>query len=457
MKYLGTFLVIVGWTAPLAAQEAPPPVWSSTKQLVSERTGAIDSLCDEVAAELNEFRASPEFEAHSRLWADYLKSSMALQAAVAAGKDIDEQKPLRAAVGVSKKSLQEAVDDSRPLGRVNRLLSKCNKLVEAPNPARAALNDSARILREAKLTNDRVADLKQEREKLARRIADARRIVAAQKDPAVRAKNERIVAQAEKQLSDMDQSLMQLEALAATNRNRLQAIGGNDEAATRLTKEFADSLNIWNDAQLRLKDALAAMRQFAEIGPARTLDLTGTVRIRRADGRVLDAATDTPLMLGDVVETGAMSRITLVFEDGSRIVLRENSRFEVALPGASNAVGALNFKQGVQRYVNAFNDGGLRQVVRKVDSNDLERRYRIIRTPVCASAVRGCDMLVFTGDKELRVCIGEGEFILCHRKGEIVPGGHEITVAAGTLETTIRPLVPEAYKKLLRENFPDIE
>lgn len=457
MNYLGAFLVIVGWSAPLAAQEAPPLAWSSTKQLVAERTGAIDSLCDEITAELNKFRASPEFEAHSRLWADYLKSSLALQAAAAAGKDIDEQMPLRAAVTASKKSLQEAVDDSRLLGSVNRLLSECNKLVEAPNPARAALGDSARILREAKLTNDRVADLKQEREKLSRRIADARRIVAAQKDPAVRAKNERIVAQAEKQLSDMDQSLMQLEALAATNRNRLQAMGGNDEAAARLTKEFAEARNTWNDAQLRLKDALAAMRQFAEIGPARSLDFTGTVRIRRGDGHVLDAATDTPLLPGDVVETGAMSRMTLVFEDGSRVLLRENSSFEMALPGASNAAGALDFKQGVQRYVNAFNDGGVRQVVRKVESSALERRYRMIRTPVCASAVRGCDMLVFTGDKELRVCIGEGEFILCHRKGEVVLGGHEITVAAGTLETTIRPLAPEAYETLLRENFPDIE
>lgn len=443
-KFLASIAFVV-WTmvVPLATQETKPRDWKSTRDLLDMRTGEISSWSTEVNQALDAFRASPDFEKHAGLWADYLRATNALQAAVDAGTEVDKQAALRKTVGDSKTALEQASADSPLLKQVHLLLSQGKKLVEVQDPARAALGEAARILREAKVTTDRISDLKSERDKLAERIATAERVVAVQQDPAAKGKNLQIIAQAKKQLSEMDKSLVTLESLAATNRDRLQAIAGDAEAAARLAKEVEVARGRWNDAQLRLNDNLNAIRQFLEVRAPGVAELRGNVKIRRLDGTVVDAKYEMKLLPGETIHAEKNSQAVLRLDDGSKIMVRAESSYEVEPSKKSNDLETLVFKSGVLRYVNAFKHAATRR--------------HAVRTSTCASAVKGCDMLVFTSDEQLRVCLIEGEFILCHRNGEVVPAGNEITVTAGTLETVIRPLTPEAYRKLLIENFPDVD
>lgn len=185
---------------------------------------------------------------------------------------------------------------------------------------------------------------------------------------------------------------------------------------------------------LALALALAAPRAAAAPPAARLAYASGDVTIQSKDGGRL-GKTGAVLADGDAVATGEGASAIVEIADGSRLKLRESSRFVLTLPKPSSPVTDV-----------LLSFGG---VFAKVTKRRLGEEFHV-RTETAVAAVRGTEFFTAFGreskggkTQDLWVCVNEGVVDVktaASRRGLGVPAGKGVLIKAG-LDVT----APQAY------------
>ncbi|HWP95022.1 MAG TPA: FecR family protein [Gammaproteobacteria bacterium] len=149
---------------------------------------------------------------------------------------------------------------------------------------------------------------------------------------------------------------------------------------------------------------LASPGVTAENGAGIVTLLTGRATAARADGTIRPLAKDQPVFAGEVLATGPSSYLNIRFNDGGRVLLRPNSRFEIEEFSYRGPVQAATPVPGAPAQPVAGNaffrllKGGFRAVTGLVGRENKEA-YRV-NTPVATIGIRGTDF-------EGRLCTGD--------------------------------------------------
>ena len=177
---------------------------------------------------------------------------------------------------------------------------------------------------------------------------------------------------------------------------------------------------------------------------ARIVHVAGDVTIGSNTGGRL-AKKGAVLAADDSVTTAAGAVAVIELPDGSRLKLRESSRFAVTLPGANSTVTEVFLSFG--------------SVFAKVTKRLAGQHFRM-RTPSAVAAVRGTEFFTAYGrangkSRDLWVCVNEGSVELETTKSKqslLVPAGKGVLIKAG-LDLT----KPQAYNwtKSLNWNMDD--
>jgi hypothetical protein len=188
--------------------------------------------------------------------------------------------------------------------------------------------------------------------------------------------------------------------------------------------------------------SLAAPRAYAAPAPppARLAYAAGDVTIESKGGGRL-GKTGAPLEDGDAVTTGAGASAVVEIADGSRLKLRESSRFVLTLPTPRSPVTDVLLSWG--------------GVFAKVTKRRLGEEFHV-RTPTAVAAVRGTEFFTAYGReagkggaRDLWVCVNEGAVDVkttSSKQGLSVPAGKGVLIKAG-LDVT-KPQAYEWTKKL---------
>lgn len=163
--------------------------------------------------------------------------------------------------------------------------------------AEESVLESAAKLREARGAWSQIVKLRGERQKLADRIAAIRPIVAGQKDPGLRAKNERLLSAAENELAKMDASLIALRQLLQSHAELLKLPADADDAAIE---------GLLKNAEAKHPGSIRIGKVGVIGGEVWQTDLFG-VRKRLEPG--------SEVRYGAEIATGPTGRITVLLED----------------------------------------------------------------------------------------------------------------------------------------------
>lgn len=168
--------------------------------------------------------------------------------------------------------------------------------------------------------------------------------------------------------------------------------------------------------------------------PARLVYASGDVTVQSKDGGRL-GTTGAALADGDAVVTGEGASAIVETADGSRLKLRESSRFVLTLPTPRSPVTDVLLSWG--------------GVFAKVTKRRLGEEFHV-RTASAVAAVRGTEFFTAFGreakgakTKDLWVCVNEGAVDVkttASTRGLSVPAGKGVLIKAG-LDVT----KPQAY------------
>ena len=131
----------------------------------------------------------------------------------------------------------------------------------------------------------------------------------------------------------------------------------------------------------------AAPAQYAQLGPeaiaapiGRVATIEGTVTATRSDGSVVQLAIDSPVLQGDVLETGADSRLGVVFNDDTTFALGENACMVldefIYDPSTHEGISAVSVVKGVFVFVSG-----------QIAAHNPDEM--VVRTPTTVIGIRG--------------------------------------------------------------------
>lgn len=175
--------------------------------------------------------------------------------------------------------------------------------------------------------------------------------------------------------------------------------------------------------------------------PARLAYVSGDVTIQSKDGGRL-GTTGAAIADGDAVTTGAGASAVVEIADGSRLKLRESSRFVLTMPTARSPVTDVLLSWG----------GVFAKVTKRRPGEEFH-----VRAEGAVAAVRGTEFFTAFGREagkkgglsDLWVCVNEGAVAVkttASKQGLSVPAGKGVLIKAG-LDVT-KPQAYEWTKKL---------
>jgi hypothetical protein len=189
--------------------------------------------------------------------------------------------------------------------------------------------------------------------------------------------------------------------------------------------------------------ALAAPRAVAaDAPPARLAYASGDVTVQSRGGGRLGKTGDA-LADGDAVATGQGASAVVETADGSRLKLRESSRFVLSLPKPDSPLTDVLLSFG----------GVFAKVTKRRPGEEFH-----VRTETAVAAVRGTEFFTAFGreakggkTKDLWVCVNEGAVDVkttAAKRGLLVPAGKGVLIKAG-LDVT----APQAYEWTKKLNW----
>jgi hypothetical protein len=215
-------------------------------------------------------------------------------------------------------------------------------------------------------------------------------------------------------------------------------------------------------AALALLLCVAAPGQ-AQEEAARATMINGMVTVASGDGAIRELQRDGAVGPGDIVSTAADSYAALRFSDGTRVLLRPNSRFVIdEYEFNEGEASTEEAPAGSGRSATRLLRGGLRAVTGAIARDNPENVE--VRTPVATLGIRGTDL-------ETRYCnndcsdinprpanglytgVNRGRVAVVNEAGEVVIGVGEFSFTASpTAMPTALPFQPRA---LGQSSMPD--
>ena len=166
------------------------------------------------------------------------------------------------------------------------------------------------------------------------------------------------------------------------------------------------------------------------------LEIEGSATVTPENGATpVAAALDTPLHLNDTVQTGANSKVFILFIDNTELTLSENTQAKIDdyiydPEDNTNNKALYEVMQGAFQYVSGL--------IGKKDNPDVH-----IETPVGSIGIRGTDFWAGNLDGQYNVAVNEGQVALKTDGGEEVVNKGEGTSVAGR---SFRPAPAAVWK-----------
>lgn len=166
---------------------------------------------------------------------------------------------------------------------------------------------------------------------------------------------------------------------------------------------------------------------------AEVLHSHGEVRVLSGTAAARPLASGANVAAGDVVLTGAQSSATLRFADGSRVLVRPQSRLRIERTSRLGASASYDTQL-------RLDGGGADTLVPKAGTAGT-RRFEM-RTPVASLGVRGTEFRTLATEARAQLEVLEGEVGMSAGDARVaVPGGQGTTAESGRVAAP-RPLPP---------------
>lgn len=191
--------------------------------------------------------------------------------------------------------------------------------------------------------------------------------------------------------------------------------------------------------------------------------VNGLVTVASGDGAIRELQIDGAVGPGDIVSTAADSYVALRFSDGTRVLLRPNSRFVIDEYQFSEAESSTDEQPvGNGRSATRLLRGGLRAVTGAIARDNPENVE--VRTPVATLGIRGTDLETRWCNNDchdinprpangLYTGVNRGRVAVLNAAGEVVIGAGEFSFTASPTSTpTALPFQPRA---LGQSSMPD--
>jgi hypothetical protein len=224
----------------------------------------------------------------------------------------------------------------------------------------------------------------------------------------------------------------------------LMAVAGVGHAAEEFIYTVQPGDHPWNIAQRYLRDTTDALRLMRlnritndrtvppgtrlripaqwlklEATAVRLMALHGEATITRGDGASRAARSGEDVAAGSRVRTGERSSVMLVFEDGSRVLMRQASELRVVRSDKRALGGGVLVTLELVR-------GGLENMV--IPRTSPDNRFEI-RSPAAVAAVRGTRFRVNAGDDRTWTEVLEGAVDVDNPAGQVQARAGQGTVA----------------------------
>ncbi len=163
----------------------------------------------------------------------------------------------------------------------------------------------------------------------------------------------------------------------------------------------------------------------------------GTVTVQRGDGSAQPLAQGTPLREGDVIQTGADSRLEISMSDGSTLRLGEKAKFELRVAATTGKAFTARLWLGA--------------VWAKVHKLLQDESFHV-ETENAVAGVRGTEFLVEAGgaSRDDNVRVYEGSVEVRDHGGEWMhrlEAGHELSVRRGLRPDGPKPFDPASERQ----------
>ena len=245
------------------------------------------------------------------------------------------------------------------------------------------------------------------------------------------------------------------EALKAANAYAGPVNGVLDGATMEALKEFQVKAGVHPSgvptpltrrALRAVAPGLKAPAEPAYQGAATVVGRAGQVRLTHAGPPPprVPQEFQRRVQVNDVIETGADGKVMIVLDDGSTLILGNNSRLQVrdfvSAPAEREKSVLLEASRGVLRFVaRAAADA----------STDIR-----VQAPTAFAAVRGTDWMMRIGPDATAVFVEDGSVAVMNigpnAKQVVVPKGQGTDVAAGKQPTDPAPWSPDRMRDLFK-------
>jgi hypothetical protein len=394
---------------------------------VEQRGADVAELSREINDSCDRIESAATFDS-------YLKQRVALLDVLdRQAKVVDEQakRALAEAARKMRQDLERIVDADADLRRVKTLAAVADKFAEKHGRVKAAMQESIAAARTVDTLSGNLAKLKDTQTRLRAEVERLTRVAAAQKDPATKDFNVRLLARARGALADLDRQIADLTSRRTVAEGMLARLSADTHQLVAQIKALREQ---WNRDTRQLEDARARARQMvaAPGSPALTA-FRGQVEVRHASGEKMAGTLNRPLQPGDQIVVGRGGHATCTFADGSRIVIGPNAHFVVGEGGDRD------LKAGAMRIWNRLKHG----------------RYTNLRTPTAVTSVRGTDALFIAEGGTLRVLLREGAIELNQPTEQKLSAGRQLVVhASGEIEE--EPLDEQLWQRAVMEMAGDL-
>lgn len=226
---------------------------------------------------------------------------------------------------------------------------------------------------------------------------------------------------------------------------------------------MTNALKLCLYAALAMSMCLAGPALAQDEGAAQATMVNGMVTVASGDGTIRDLQLNGVVGPGDIVSTAADSYVALRFSDGTRVLLRPNSRFVIDEYQFNEAESSTDeAPAGSGRSATRLIRGGLRAVTGAIARDNPENVE--VRTPVATLGIRGTDLETRWCNNDchdinprpangLYTGVNRGRVAVMNEAGEVVIGAGGFSFTASPTSTpTALPFQPRA---LGQSTMPD--
>lgn len=431
--------------APCFSQEKDNS-FQAIRKAADARAAATKDLSSEVEDAVQALQDSPGFEEFAAARLNHLSTIWDWQSAKAQSdknKEAFRQRVMKEAEEI----VDQQIGQNPQLGRLRRLKKKWGGIHSDFADAEKRMNQMQEIPNELYDLDRQIATLQSASDKTDSAIQNAKARNAKVKDPAIKNRNARLIAKAEKNVAITKVKIKELKTIRSNLERDLRQFSGGKNLAE--SQKLLKRRQVELDAVLKVSD-----RQLQDVGT--TLDALlhthnlpvlkearGAVQVTR-NGTTFAAGVVTSLLPGDVIKTGKSSSMVLKLEDGTYVRLGSSSAYTISKKWTRESTleaGVLFFQSKLKYIV-----GRSKWWLKKASRSRWERIYTNPRTDVVTSS-RGTEFLMQVDREGMRYFLRRGELEVTLKNGETkrLTGGSYYTIDKDGKGGEVKALTDEEF------------